>query len=81
MSEKSICVGCVHAKWEREPSGRLDRRGSGRCVALEAHPIKLPAAFCWGTAPRYRILGGSINRREPFPDAPKSCDFREETAP
>lgn len=74
-----LCLSCRHAKWDREPSGRLDRRGSGRCTALEAHPIKLPAAFFWIPPSHQRILGGFINRREP-PGAPKSCDFREEAA-
>jgi hypothetical protein len=75
MKQKSICVGCAYAKWDRYPSGRLDKRKSGRCTwTLDA---RLPKAFFWIAVPA--PVGGWINREHPETLKTKShCDFRKE---
>ena len=76
--KKSICVGCVYAQWDRYPSGRLDRRKSGRCTwTLDA---RLPKAFAWIEHPR--PIGGWINREHPATLKTESqCDFKQEAKP
>jgi hypothetical protein len=75
MKRKSVCVGCSYAKWDRYPSGRLDRRKIGRCTwTLDA---RLPKAFSWIAAPA--TLGGWINREHPETlKTQLQCDFRKE---
>ena len=80
MSDKSICVGCVHAKWERDKIGRP--RAEGTCTALAAAllDLRIPVAFYWvGGTPR--PFGGHIQRKKnPWSDK-HTCDFRVETKP
>jgi hypothetical protein len=70
--KKSICVGCVYAKWDRDRSGRLNKRKSGRCTwMLDA---RLPKAFAWISTPK--PIGGWINREHPATLKTEShCDF------
>jgi hypothetical protein len=76
MKGKSVCVGCAYAKWDRYPSGRLDRRKSGRCT-WTLPEIKLPKAFAWLYWPK--PVGGWINREHPETLKTQSqCDFRKE---
>lgn len=73
--KKSICVGCVYAKWDRDPSGRLNKRKSGRCTWTLDVP-ELPKAFSWIEQPK--PIGGWINREKLFGSDPTTCDFRQE---
>ncbi len=76
MKEKSVCLGCSYAKWDRYPSGRLDRRKSGVCTYKM--DFSLPAAFFWVSVPK--PFGGWINRDRLFGSDPTTCDFRKEEA-
>lgn len=78
MSEPSICVGCRHARWDRDKLGRLHRDGSGMCGALDGG-FRLPAAF-WLSADPF-IAGGLISRRKQGTFRYFKCDFKEEIAP
>jgi hypothetical protein len=74
MKQKSICVGCAYARWDRYPSGRLDKHKSGKCTwTLDA---RLPKAFIWIQTPT--PIGGRINRKRLFNSDPTACDFRKE---
>jgi hypothetical protein len=77
-SNPSVCVGCIYAKWDRYPSGRLDRRKSGRCTwTLDD---ALPKAFVWISPPK--PIGGWINREHPAALKTEShCDFKKEAKP
>jgi hypothetical protein len=77
-SKPSVCVGCIYAKWDRYPSGRLDRRKSGRCTwTLDD---ALPKAFVWISPPK--PIGGWINREHPAALKTEShCDFKKEAKP
>lgn len=43
-AEKSICEGCVFAKWNRTNSGKLHPDGSGRCQYV-VEPRVIPASM------------------------------------
>ena len=44
MTEKTLCLTCVYAKWRRTISGRLHRNKDGHCF-WTVPDIQLPAAF------------------------------------